>query len=385
MSESVAKPILAFKDVVESVVHVASSWVDTCAERVVRDGLGWVPEGEAQRDSIAQHSPSVAGHVMKDGRITPPGRVTVPTSVQVRDTGSQFADTEEIEWLESGRRELPYRRDRQWAVPQMWWEMAFGGIGATTYMVSSVARNPLGMAAGWALAAGGKGILLLADLGRPERFPRVFVKPNTSWIARGSWAFGAFAAAGAVSLLPCIPQPVRTGAAVVANTGAGVLAVYDGLFINDAKGVQSWMPREVPALFTANALQAGAALSGALADKQPRWMRCLGLASGIASAGLSARYIKKLGEGSTATRLSARDLVEGVQRDRFVVAGGIIGTALPIVLTVCAPTSKRAGAVAGAAAAVGVEHLRRAVLQAGIHAPVIDPPRTRPAGEGRKN
>lgn len=385
MSESLPKPIRIFKDTVEAVVHTASSWVDTCAERAVRDGLGWVPEGEVQTAPAHRPNPTTAGHIMKDGRVTPPGRQTVPTSVPVSGAASKFADTEEIGWLESGRRELPYRRDRQWAVPQMWWEMAFGGIGAATYTVSSAARNPTGMAVGWALAAGGKGILLLADLGRPERFPRVFVRPDTSWIARGSWAFGAFAVGGAVSLLPFLPQPVRTGATALANTGAVVLAVYDGLFLNHAKAVQSWLPREVPALFAANAVQAGAALSGALATTQPRWMRCLGLASGAASGTLQALYIRKLGEGNTASRLSARELVEGLQRDRFVVAGGMIGTVVPAVLTICAPNSKRARAVAGAAAAVGLEHLRRAVLQAGIHAPVIDPPRTRPIGEGRTN
>lgn len=73
-------------------------------------------------------------------------------------------------------------------------------------------------------------------------------------------------------------------------------------------------------------------------------MRCLGLASGAASGTLQALYIRKLGEGNTASRPSARELVEGLQRDRFVVAGGMIGTVVPAVLTICALNSKtRAG------------------------------------------
>ena len=397
MSESLPGAIRGFKGVVGAVVGAASSWVDAAAEAVVREGLGWAPAAQDEAGS-AEIGPGkrteVAGKENRSrGEREPksmPERTGAATpavgeGASRPDSGSRFADAEEVSWLESGRRELPYRRDHQWAVPQMWWEMALGGIGATTYALSTVAGSPAGMAAGWAVGAGGKGLLLLADLGRPERFPRVFAKPGTSWIARGSWAFGAFAAGGALSLVPCLPRTARVGAAVVADAGAAVLSVYDGLFLNHAKSVASWLPREVPALFAANAVQAGAALTAVLMERPPRWLGPVGAASGAAAAAWGASYVRTLSEGGTAARLSARDLAEGAQRDRFVATGGVIGTALPAVLAVCAPRSAGARAVAAAAACVGVEHVRRAVLQAGIHAPVIDPPRTRPAGEGRRN
>lgn len=262
MSESLPKPIRVFKDTVEAVVHTASSWVDTCAERVVRDGLGWVPEGEAQTAPAHRPNPTTAGHIMKDGRVTPPGRQTVPTSVPVSGAASKFADTEEIGWLESAGASSPTAATASRLCPRCGgrWRSAASELPPTQYPARRVILQE------WPSVGHSRPVArvsCLADLGRPERFPRVFVRPDTSWIARGSWAFGAFAAGGAVSLLPFLPQPVRTGATALANTGAVVLAVYDGLFLNHAKAVQSPLPREVPALFAANAVQAGAALSGA--------------------------------------------------------------------------------------------------------------------------
>lgn len=348
MSDAVASPIHRAKALVGSVMAFASDWVDRSAERIVRDVVGLRPS----EDAVGGPSPRTE-----------------------QEPASRFADEEEVSWLESGRTQLPYRRDSLWAVPQMWWEMALGGAGAATYAVSSVTRNPLGMAAGWALAAGGKGVLLLADLGRPERFPKVFAKPGTSWIARGSWAFAAFAGAGAVSLLPGLPRGLRVGAEAVADAASAVLMTYDGLFLNDSTSVASWRPRTLPALFAANAVQTGTAVASALSPRPPAWLRPAGLAASAVVGGTATAYVRGLAKGPTAARLSARDLVEADQRDRFLVTGGLLGTVLPAVVAACGSRSATARAVSGAAAAIGVEAIRRAVLQAGVHAPVIDPPR----------
>ena len=43
--------------------------------------------------------------------------------------------------------------------------------------------------------------LLVADLGRPERFWRLMLKPNTdSWLVKGAWVLGAFGALTTASL-----------------------------------------------------------------------------------------------------------------------------------------------------------------------------------------
>ncbi|WRS30108.1 hypothetical protein U6G28_11490 [Actinomycetaceae bacterium MB13-C1-2] len=356
MTESLPMPIRRFKGLTESVAHFASSWAENAAEHIVRDVFGLIPASEvASESSDDDHKPS------------------------------QFADAEEISWLESDRKELPYRRDTHWAIAPMWWEMAFGGIGAATYSVSSIAKNPVGMAVGWVIGAGGKGLLLLGDLGRPERFPRVFSKPQTSWISRGSWAFAVFGACGAVSLIPALPKGVRAAAALAANAGAGVLTVYDGLFLNDAVSVASWRSRKLPALFGTNAVQAGAALTAGLAGARPTWISAVIVGGGAAASALSTDYVSELAQGNTAARLSARDLVEDKQKLRFLVMGIGVGTLVPMAMTITGRNSRMANALTAAAACAGVVSIRRSVLQAGIHAPVIDPPRTQPIGTGLKD
>lgn len=286
---AVPRPILVGKTVLDKALHSASSWIDT-----------------------AFHV--VAQKVLK----VRPAETTVDEELP-----------EEVEWLESGRSQLAFRRDTLWAVPQMWWEMAFGGAGAGTYLLSRAAGSKTGMAAGLALGAGGEGILLLADLGRPERFPKVFAKPSTSWIARGSYAFSAFAAFGCVALISKQGSALHKVSGTVADTAALVLMTYDGLFLNKSKAVASWIPPLLPVLFAADAVKSGGALSSAFTSPSSRWLRNLTTVSAVTTAVLSQTYVSELKEGSTAARLSARDLTEADQKDRFQIDALAIGTLVP--------------------------------------------------------
>ena len=360
MSESIPTPIRRAKSLVNALLETTGSLVDRSTDHVMHDLLGWVREDS---EAATIHARGTIDVRKADG----------PESGAAVVTPSRFADPEEIGWLESGRSELPYRRDKLWAVPQMWNEMALGSIGAATYIAACAAANPVGMTAGWALASGGKGLLLLADLGRPERFPRVFAKPGTSWIARGSWAFATFATAGAASLLP---GPCQSAAKAVAGTSAAVLITYDGFFLNRAKAVASWLPRSLPWMLAAGATTAGAALASALGDGKSATLPVATVASAACGIGCTAGYLTELSRGNTAARLSARDLVEGPQRDRFLGTGIVLGAIAPAVLSSLGAGSARSRTWSAAAACVGVVAVRRAVLQSGIHAPVIDPPRT---------
>lgn len=282
---------------------------------------------------------------------------------------------EEVEWLESDRSQLKYRRDSLWAIPKMWTEMAAGAAGAGTYIVSRAAGNQVGMVAGWAVAAGVKGVLLFTDLGRPDRVWRVFAKPSTSWIARGSWAFATFAGAGAVSLLPFAPEPVRKGSGIVADAAGVFLMTYDGLFLKESKGVASWNSNTLPLLFLADAVQVGANVAGGMTRTAPGWMRALSVGSSAVSAGLHYAYVSELDNGNTAAKLSARDLTETAGKNRFVGDSFSLGTVVPAAINVLFGNKPCARSVAGAASAIGTLALRRSVLQAGIHAPVQNPPR----------
>lgn len=344
------------KSVVGTAMHGIAAWPTSAAESIVRGALRLVPESEADSFDAKDREPYF------DSK---PKTKQAPAAPQ-----SRFVDAEEISWLESNRHELPYRRDKLWAVPQMWWEMTFGEVGSGTYLAGAAVGNTASMATGWAVSTVCKGILLWADLGRPDRVFRVFAKPNSSWISRGAIAYAGFTVAGGLSLLP-VAKPVRTSAKVLASVCTTVLGTYDGLFLQRAKGVASWTDSSIPALFAVNGMAAGVHVANALVtDKR------VSVASSIASmagTGLGVLYARRLTEGSTAQRLSARDLLEGSQQDRFVGLGlGLGGVGAAAMALIPSSWSR---SVASGFAVLGVAGMRRAILEAGIHAPVIDPPR----------
>lgn len=355
MSTSIPRIVTWGKSIVDTAVRRFSEWPTTAADSIVRGALGLVPRSEV--DSLRTTTP-----------YTSTGQR--PHSAGAAPQPSRFVDEEEISWLESGRHELPYRRDTLWAVPQMWWEMSFGQIGAGAYLAGAAVHNPVAMGVGWGISSAFKGVLLLADLGRPERLTHVFRKPNTSWIARGAWAFAGLAVAGGVSLLP-VPPVVRTGSTAVAAACAAVVGSYDGLFLHESKAVGAWTEPVLPVLFAVNGMSGGLLVSNALSTHP--WLRGASVVGSVAGAGLAGWYGYELSQGTTAQRLSARDLLEGKQRDRFVVLGIGAGGLGAAVLS--AATSPALRALGGALAMTGVVSMRRAVLEAGIHAPVIDPPR----------
>lgn len=378
MRESIPQIIKWAKGVVGNTLTSLVSWPDAAAESIVRGAFGLVPASEA-----SDVGRGVAEQPTKEITLGPHGRGThSPTAGNYSPSGishistcsptrpSRFVDEEEIAWLESGRHELPYRRDRLWAVPQMWYEMTLGEVGAGAYLAGAATGSVPAMAVGWGLSTIGKGTLLAADLGRPERLIRVFRKPDTSWISRGSWAYAGFSLIGGLSLLP-LPEPVRRASRGVAAACAAVVGSYDGLFLHEAKSVAAWANSAVPMLFAVNGMAGGVQIANALTNhRSVRAAAAIGSASG---AGIAAWYAASLAAGNTAARLAARDLLEGVQRNRFLINGiaaGGLGAAL-----LGLGKARWARAAAGSLAGLGVLGMRRAILQAGIHAPVIDPPR----------
>lgn len=300
----------------------------------------------------------------------------IQSVLRIKPAGTGLKEeSEEVEWLEGERSQLRYRRDTLWAIPKMWIEMAAGAIGAGTYVFGAAHHSLPAKATGLAIASGVKGVLLWADLGRPDRVWKVFAKPSKSWIARGSWAFAAFTSAGVLSLLP-LPAPIRTGTKIVASTAGVVLMSYDGFFLNDSKGVPSWTKKSLTGLFIADAAQAGSSVALGLSGAPMPCVRAAATTFGLASATLHAVYINDLRHGNEASRLSARDLTRTQQRNRYLIDSLTFGTILPAIIFAIPHPSRIALSAAAGMATLGTVALRRSVLQAGIHTPVQNPPRS---------
>lgn len=268
-----------------------------------------------------------------------------------------------------------YRHDTLWAIRPMWWEMALGGVGAATFTAAAATGSTTGMCVGWTLGAGGKGVLLLLDLGRPERVWRVFAKPGSSWIARGSWAFAVFAAGGAAAIGLRLIGAKQAAAipAAAASAAAAVVMSYDGYFLNRSAAVSGWESPHLPALFAANAAVAGSCVAAALAERPSGWLTAGTVAAAGATTALASAHLAHLADSDAAAQMSRDELVSGVEQPDFVLGGGALGTLAPALLAIIGATSRSRSAwcLAATLSSLGVLLSRKAALKSGIHAPVI--------------
>lgn len=356
-----AQPIHYVARKADEAFEAADRALDACAEAICSKILKVTPAPAAPIEYY--NNPSPARQHGSAPAPTAPDLTTLPVDAPVQ---------------------RPYRHDTLWAVPKMWWEMTAGGIGAGTYAIGSATGNVPAMAAGWAATAAGKGSLLLLDLGRPERVWRVFAKPNTSWIARGSAAFGTFAVAGAAGLGLRLLGASKAApvAEAVATAATSILLTYDGFFLKDSASVSGWQTKEIPWMFGSNAVLAGAALTGALAPLTGTSVRrtaCIGTttaAAATATVAFAATHLNELNHGDNAARLTHRELTEGPQSPTFLAGAGLLGTLAPAALALAtrhmpSRAANMARWISAGLAATGVLHMRRSILQSGIHAPVI--------------
>lgn len=349
-SIEVALPIRRAQELLAAAVQRVDDALDQVAERIVRDVIGLSVRDDA---GVPASPPTRAEPVATAGR-------------------SEYDDM-----ITEFPLALGYHRDTNWAVPEMWLEMTAGGIGAGTFVASALTGSVPGMLIGYGLTVGVKGALLLLDLGRPERVWRVFAKPRTSWIARGSWAFAAFMLAGAVPVVAGLggmslaASAPLTALALVASL---VLLVYDGFFLNASAGVEGWRSSVLPFFFGANALATGAALTSALLVNPPAALLQATAAAFLLAGALGYAYLAGVRGGPKSARVSEYELTQGGQSVDFKVGAGVVGLAIPgaIAGLVAAGVLPAAlGALAAALGGVGVLYSRKAILQAGVHAPTM--------------
>ncbi|MDR1961167.1 MAG: polysulfide reductase NrfD [Gracilibacteraceae bacterium] len=283
--------------------------------------------------------------------------------------------------------QIDYKEQKEWSKPPMWLEMALGAVSGGLFIFSLVFDFALGAIIALLTMLIGKGGLLLADLGRPERFIKVLARPKESWISKGSWGLVLFAAAAAAVVAPLvIPGWPAWGAGVgkiLAATAGGLAAfliVYDGLFLSDSKGVSFWDNGVLPLVFGFSALVGGL---GALMVLAP--IGGMALSSSVlsvanncvllaAAASLFA-YINSAANGEGGAKRSAARVLKGDLAQVFWV--GTVGAGLGAPLLISAIGAAGAAvpaicwAVSGLLEITGVIATRYLILNAGVYSPVL--------------
>jgi len=170
--------------------------------------------------------------------------------------------------------------------------------------------------------------LLIADLGRPERFHHMLrvVKP-TSPLNVGSWllaaAAPALAGAAVADRLGILPRLARGTEAAAALLGPA-LATYTGVLLADT-AIPTWHEagRELPALFAAGAATSAGAVACLLVPPGPADpARRLALGGAAAELGVHAAMERRLGDLGDPYRTGLAGRLTRLAR-RLTVAGAV--------------------------------------------------------------
>lgn len=283
---------------------------------------------------------------------------------------------------------LAYKKQKEWAKAPMWWEMSIGAIGGGLFIISLACQFTLGALIGFLITLIGKGILLLADLGRPERFVKVLSRPKDSWISKGAWGFMLFAVAGGISILPLIISGLAwtpwTGggktSGIVAGVLAGFLMIYEGFFLADSRGIEFWNDGSLPIVFVSSGAVGG---MGALLvltsfsrlNVTPESFVLLNMAL-LLTAGVSLySFMYSAHKRAGGAKRSAEELTNGRLSSIFWTAGVVAGIVVPLCSTMVAllgvPIPAAGWAITGLLEIVGVIAWRYCILNAGVYSPVM--------------
>jgi formate-dependent nitrite reductase membrane component NrfD len=269
----------------------------------------------------------------------------------------------------------PILKRPRWKAPEMPGYLYLGGLSGAAATMAALAdatgRARLGrtgrITAATAAAAGSA--LLIAELGRPERFLymlRVF-KP-TSPMSVGAWvlaAHGGLTGASAASAVTGIAEPLGRLAGVGAAVTGPVLATYTGVLIADT-AVPAWHEgyRHLPVLFAGSALASAGAVAMAVVPRE--------------EAG-PARRMALLGAGLELAATATLERGKGLREEPELVsepyrtgrAGALLRIARGLTVagaagTLLAGRSRTAAVLSGLAFTGGALCTRFGVLYAGI-------------------
>jgi hypothetical protein len=254
--------------------------------------------------------------------------------------------------------------------PEIPWYFFTGGIAGASAILSLVARlarnEPLAKRSLYIGAAADvvSPILLISDLGRPERFLNMFrVFKVTSPMSVGSWILGVSGGASSTAALLEATgrlKPVKYLAEAVSAVTGGPLSVYTATLVSDT-AVPVWHEarHELPFLFGSSAVaSAGAAAAIAVRPAEAGPARRLAVGGAVVENVVMTAMEKRLGRLAEPYRDG-----EAGRYARLAKACSLGGAAL---LAGPGRKSRLAAAAGGALVLAGEAALRWSVFKAGF-------------------
>ncbi len=227
-------------------------------------------------------------------------------------------------------------------------------------------------------------VFLLLDLGSPKNFWRAFMRPGTSWMARGTIIISIFMLLAVIhSAFLIFSQPGGTPPAlgILGAVFALATVVYTGILLGASRPIAFWSTAVLPALFLVSALSTGVmaiALIGSIVGVSKDAMIVLEKLDIvlIVLEVLVLGFFLQATHRVTESRASARLVLIGSVAPAFWLGVVLLGLLIPVVITalgVANPDGAMAQftvIIASLCGLVGGLLLRQVILSGGIHAPL---------------
>ena len=268
------------------------------------------------------------------------------------------------------------------------------GLGAGAYVTGSVADflggpewagiADIGVCLGFPCVLVGC-VFLLLDLGSPAHFWRAAMRPNTSWIARGTIIITIFMILGAIHIAfgvwPFRGLAESPGARQTLSVLGIIFAfgtmIYTGILLAAARPIAFWSTAMLPLLFLVSAMSTGimavilvaslvsmGAESSATYTNAIHTLARIDLPIIVLEMIVLAFYLQGTHRVSE-SRASAQLLLSGAVAPMFWLGVALLGLIAPLVLDLL-----KLEILAAFCGIVGGLFLRQVVLQGGIHAPL---------------
>ncbi len=280
---------------------------------------------------------------------------------------------------------ISYTRQTEWIDKRgilLWIAFYTGGLGGGLYLVSLFFDNLWGMFIGWAIVAIIKGGTHLMFLGKPTRFWRIMMHPQTSWLARGFLFVIGFAGFGALQLLVSWQwpgNPAETVLKVLAGITAFCVAIYTGFVLKTVKGVPFWNSWLLPLLFIMCGILGGFGLSVAIS------LAGGGIDLGQAETGsrillainilLIVVYLLLAARREEVGKQSVLEQIHGHSAPMFWIGVVLLGIIIPVTVSIIALAAGEVNSILLIVAVVceicGGLALRYIVLKGGAYKPLI--------------
>jgi formate-dependent nitrite reductase membrane component NrfD len=257
-----------------------------------------------------------------------------------------------------------------------------GGISGGLYMAAAYFDNLVGMFVAW-LLAGFMGVSYMIHLSHPFRFWRMFMKPKTSWIARGFIFIMLFVGFTTIQLILSYWFAEQTGLIAAFKVLAGIFAfaqsIYTGFAVSYVSAIKVWNSAIVPVLFVTCGITGGLAILLAIMlggdHAQIVMLENIIRIVLIALAIIIGVYLWNTTYSSTAARDAIKRLIGGSLAPLFWIGVFLFGIVIPVAISVSTLYAGEASSglliTAIVSEIIGGLALRFAILKAGVYTPLL--------------